>query len=200
MTTKQIAEAAGVSVDTVQRKVKELYPDLVEKRRATNLPQNAAVKVMAEIRKLNFVSPIPRGGAPSMTADDRLARLETLMAAQIALTDRLINAMGGRVLEARPERKPALPPPPKKTILDLSYPIAHAEDMVAIIGRDAGWIVKQSRRLEIPDHGFELEDAYLLMCASKGLRPRTGSIYSQKNRERAIREHVRALSKPVEMV
>ena len=57
MTIKQMAEAAGVSVDTVQRKVKDLFPELVQERRATNLPQNAAVAVMAEIRKLNFVTP-----------------------------------------------------------------------------------------------------------------------------------------------
>ena len=58
MTIKQMAEVAGVSQDTVTRKVKEMYPARVRNGRPTNLIQSEAITVMAELRKKNFVSPL----------------------------------------------------------------------------------------------------------------------------------------------
>ena len=58
MTVKQMAEVAGVSKDTVLRKVKELYPERIKNGKATNLIQTEAVCVMKELRKKNFVEPL----------------------------------------------------------------------------------------------------------------------------------------------
>jgi hypothetical protein len=57
MTAKQIAEVAGVSVETVQKKVKELFPEIVKKGKQTNLTEPEAVNIMAELRKQGFVTP-----------------------------------------------------------------------------------------------------------------------------------------------
>lgn len=90
MTTKEIAEAAGVSVDTVQRKVKELFPERVQNRRRTELNQKQAISVMAELRKKDFVS-LPQNAVElPQNAEARFTRLETLVAAQIGLVEKLI--------------------------------------------------------------------------------------------------------------
>lgn len=55
-----MAEVAGVSKDTVLRKVKELYPERVKNGKATRLIQAEAVCVMKELRKKNFVEPLQK--------------------------------------------------------------------------------------------------------------------------------------------
>ena len=55
MTTREIAEAAGVSTDTVARKGRELFPGRYSKGKRTELSQSEAVAVMKELRKVNFV-------------------------------------------------------------------------------------------------------------------------------------------------
>lgn len=93
MTTKQIADAAGVSVDTVQRKIKEMYPEFVEKRKTTRLPQNAAVSVMSEIRKLNFVEPLPQNAEVNSNRIDRLeSMVEKLCLAVASIPQAIISA------------------------------------------------------------------------------------------------------------
>ena len=57
MTIKQIADVAGVSIDTVTRKVKEMYPEKVQKGKATTLVQKEAINVMSELRKKKFIEP-----------------------------------------------------------------------------------------------------------------------------------------------
>lgn len=64
MTIKQIAEAAGVSAETVSRKVKELFPERVKNGKTTNLIQQEAVIIMTEIRKKNFVLPLQNEDVP----------------------------------------------------------------------------------------------------------------------------------------
>lgn len=91
MTTKEIAEAAGVSTDTVSRKIKELFPDRVESRKRTELNQSQAIKVMAEIRKVNFVQPQYASELPQSASDARIDRLE-------AITEKLLLSMGNMML------------------------------------------------------------------------------------------------------
>jgi len=57
VTIKQISEVAGVSIDTVTRKVKEMYPEKVQKGKATTLVQKEAINVMSELRKKKFIEP-----------------------------------------------------------------------------------------------------------------------------------------------
>jgi len=56
MTIKQIAELAGISRDSVERVVRELFPNLMEKGRMTILNQSQAIAVMEKVRKANMVS------------------------------------------------------------------------------------------------------------------------------------------------
>jgi len=99
MTTKQMADAAGVSTDTVTRKIKELFPQLVENRKKTVLNQGQALKVMSEIRKVNFVQPQNALELPQTASDARLDRLE-------AITEKLLLTMGNMMLAMQSNQKP----------------------------------------------------------------------------------------------
>ena len=79
MTVKEIAGAAGVSIDTVSRKVKDLFPEIVEGRKRTVLNQSQALKVMGEIRKLNYVQPQIASDLPQIASDQRIDRLENMV-------------------------------------------------------------------------------------------------------------------------
>lgn len=57
MTVSMMADIAGVSPDTIRRKVGELFPGKMEARKRTSFTQEEATKVLAEVRKANFVSP-----------------------------------------------------------------------------------------------------------------------------------------------
>lgn len=87
MTTREIAEAAGVSSETVRAKGKELFPAKFSAGRKTEFNQKEAIAIMAELRKRGFIQPTENLEVPT---NDRITRLETLVAAQIGLVDRLI--------------------------------------------------------------------------------------------------------------
>ena len=112
MTTKEIAEAAGVSVDTVQRKVREMFPAEVQSRKATNLTQAKAIKVMAEIRKINFVSPLPQDAVA--LPQDAVALDSAFKMALITLTA-MAQGMEARLskIENKIEQRQALLPAPQ---------------------------------------------------------------------------------------
>lgn len=63
-----MADIAGVSKDTVLRKVKELYPDRVKNGKATTLIQTEAIHVMKELRKKNFVEPLQNAEVATQNA------------------------------------------------------------------------------------------------------------------------------------
>lgn len=69
MTIRQIAEVAGVSVDTVNRKVKEMYPERVRRGKATTLIQKEAIIVMSDLRKKNFVEPTQNAEVATQNAE-----------------------------------------------------------------------------------------------------------------------------------
>ena len=64
MTTREIAETAGVTIETASRKIKEMYPDRVINGKATRLVQSEALCVMSELRKKNFVEPMQNEKLP----------------------------------------------------------------------------------------------------------------------------------------
>lgn len=55
MTTKQMAEVAGVSVDTIARKTKELFPIKSGQGKRTVFTQKEAIEIMSQVRKRNIV-------------------------------------------------------------------------------------------------------------------------------------------------
>lgn len=80
MKTREIADAAGVSVDTVNRKIKDVYPELVERGKATNLRQDRAIRIMSELRKTGFVQPTQVAEVPTQVADVAAIVRETIQA------------------------------------------------------------------------------------------------------------------------
>lgn len=57
MTIREIAEVAGVSINTVFRKAKQLFPAKFQNGKKTFLASKEALEVMKAVRKVNFVLP-----------------------------------------------------------------------------------------------------------------------------------------------
>jgi hypothetical protein len=55
MTTREIADAAGVSGETVRRAAKNLFPDKIENGKTSRFSKEEAICIMRDIRLLNFV-------------------------------------------------------------------------------------------------------------------------------------------------
>jgi hypothetical protein len=102
MTTKEMAEAAGVSTDTVARKIKELYQDKMQARKRTELNQIQAIAVMSAIRKEGFVSVPQNAVALPQNAEDRMNRLESMM-------EKLLTIVAATI-KPQMEELPAPPP------------------------------------------------------------------------------------------
>ena len=97
MTIPQMADVAGVSPETIRRKVKELYPERVQNGKATYLNQAEATAVMAAVRKANFVSPTQNEEQPTQL-------VEVVKALIPAMAEAFRLALGGQ--------PPAPPSPP----------------------------------------------------------------------------------------
>ena len=108
MTVKEIAEIAGVSVDTVQKKIKELYPEIVEQRKRTVLNKTQAIEVMKDLRKKNFILPQNSADLPQNSADSRLDRLESLMEKLLLVTGNLLQVQQSNQTQ---EKRVLLPAP-----------------------------------------------------------------------------------------
>lgn len=118
MTVKQMAEVAGVSKDTVLRKVKELYPERVKNGKATRLTQTEAVCVMKELRKKNFVEPLQNAEVATQNAkvsflsEKDIAIISQIVSVTVSET---IKALDGRMtnIEQKIEQRKILLPAPQ---------------------------------------------------------------------------------------
>ena len=108
MTTKEIADIAGVSVDTVQKKIKEMFPEIVEQRKKTVLNKMQAIEVMKDLRKKNFILPQNSADLPQNSADSRLDRLESLMEKLLLVTGNLLQVQQSNQTQ---EKRVLLPAP-----------------------------------------------------------------------------------------
>jgi histone H3/H4 len=108
MTVREIAEIAGVSVDTVQKKIKEMFPEIVEQRKKTVLNKMQAIEVMKDLRKKNFILPQNSADLPQNSADSRLDRLESLMEKLLLVTGNLLQVQQSNQTQ---EKRVLLPAP-----------------------------------------------------------------------------------------
>jgi histone H3/H4 len=108
MTVREISEIAGVSVDTVQKKIKELYPEIVEQRKRTVLNKTQAIDIMKELRKKNFILPQNSADLPQNSADSRLDRLEQLIEKLLLVTGNLLQVQQSNQTQ---EKRVMLPAP-----------------------------------------------------------------------------------------
>lgn len=108
MTAREIAKIAGLSVDTVQKKIKELYPEIVEQRKRTVLNKTQSIEVMKELRKKNFILPQNSADLPQNSADNRLDRLEQLMEKLLLVTGNLLQIQQSNQTQ---EKRVLLPAP-----------------------------------------------------------------------------------------
>ncbi len=108
MTVREIAEIAGVSVDTVQKKIKEMFPEIVEQRKKTVLNKMQAIEVMKDLRKKNFILPQNSADLPQNSADSRLDRLESLIQKLLLVTGNLLQVQQSNQTQ---EKRVLLPAP-----------------------------------------------------------------------------------------
>lgn len=118
MTVKEMAEVAGVSKDTVLRKIKEIYPERIKNGKATNLIQTEAVYVMKELRKKNFVEPLQNAEVATQNAkvsflsEKDIAIISQIVSVTVSET---IKALDGRMtnIEQKIEQRKILLPAPQ---------------------------------------------------------------------------------------
>lgn len=118
MTTREIAETAGVSTETASRKIKEMYPDRVKNGKPTRLIQSEALCVMSELRKKNFVEPLQndkvalQNAKVSFLSEKDIAIISQIVSVTVSET---IKALDGRMtnIEQKIEQRKILLPAPQ---------------------------------------------------------------------------------------
>lgn len=113
MTTKEIAEAAGVSVDTATRSIKSLYPEKMTQGKRVALTQVEAIAVMKDIRKVNFVQLPQDAEVPPQDAE--VSSLDVAFKAAMVTLVSMAQSMDARLtkIETRIDQRQALLPPPQ---------------------------------------------------------------------------------------
>jgi hypothetical protein len=177
MNIRQMAEVAGVSIDTVTRKVKEMYPDRVKNGRPTNLIQAEAITVMAELRKKNFVSPTQNAEVPTQNAEvgfslsDRdIAIISKIVSATVAETVRALDVRMLSIERKIEERKALLPPPGIKP-----------RDHINMIIREYA-----------TKNGLQYQSVWTDLYKQFGYRTNTNPTVSAKNRGMTILDYIDA--------
>lgn len=123
MTIKEIAEAAGISSESVRRKARDLFPDKFTNGKKTVLNQKQAIDVMKQLRKINFVSleqsigatqceklPTQNEAVSNLTQKD-LEMISSLTAGIVSKIMQNLDIRMSNVEDKIAERKALLPPP-----------------------------------------------------------------------------------------
>jgi hypothetical protein len=137
MTTKEIAEAAGVSVDTVQRVAKKIYPGMFGQGKRLAFVMEEAIEIMKALRKKNFVD-LPQGAselpqsAEVVTKSDLAVLIGPIVAETIK---QLIPLIRGVEITGKPE--------PMKLASEL--PPLDPRRELNMLARDAGRIMGDYR-------------------------------------------------------
>jgi AcrR family transcriptional regulator len=102
MTVNEIADMAGVSPRTVQRAIKDEFPEKAENGKRTALTKAEAIRVAEVLRKPGFVTPRQNDEVPRQNdeVDARLDRMERMM-------EQLIGVIGATVSRQKTIEAPA---------------------------------------------------------------------------------------------
>lgn len=80
MTTRQIAEAAGVSIQTVRRAAEQVLGHVFESGKKSEFNEKESITIMVELRKKGFIQPVQNGQVPVQNGQvDRIDRLESMV-------------------------------------------------------------------------------------------------------------------------
>jgi hypothetical protein len=120
MTTKQIAEVAGVTPETVRAKGKELFPTRFENGKKTVFNQKEATAIMSELRKKGFIQPTENLEVATR-AKDRLDRLEGLVEKLLGIVAVLLPAK--------------MAEDPKRTALPAPAPLQYRDELRKVVAR-----------------------------------------------------------------
>jgi histone H3/H4/NACalpha-BTF3-like transcription factor len=125
MTTKEIADIAGVSIDTVQKVAREVYPEKFGQGKRVTYLKAEAISVMSLIRKRNFVElpkdaevlpkdaeVLPQNAKVSFLSEKDIAIISQIVSVTVSET---IKALDGRMtnIEQKIEQRKILLPAPQ---------------------------------------------------------------------------------------
>lgn len=116
MTTKQMADVAGVSVDTIARKAKELFPAKMEARKKTVFAEKEAIEIIKSVRKKNMVE-LPQNAA-ELPQNAEVSRAMLIMAEAMDRMTKVMEKMVEKIIPESIQPRPALPEAPKLTPRD----------------------------------------------------------------------------------
>jgi hypothetical protein len=179
MTTKEIAEAAGVSVDTIQRAAKELYPGKFGQGKRVAFIKSEAIEVMKAVRKRNFVElpqsaeVLPQGAeaVPGYTLSERdIALVARVVSATVAETIKGLNGRIEKIEGVVDQRRALLPAPSIKP-----------RDHINMIVREYA-----------SKNKIEHRDAWRELYRQFSYRTNTNPTQCAKNREMAILDYIEA--------
>jgi len=109
MTTKELADTAGVSVDTIQRKAKELFPGKFTQGSKPRYTQKEAIAIIGNVKKTGFIELPQIAEVPTQGADvSRMDRLESLMEKMMTM---MTVIMGNQVVQKKSEPAQIEAPP-----------------------------------------------------------------------------------------
>jgi hypothetical protein len=165
-----MAEAAGVSVNTITRKIQEIYPDKMKQGKRTRLTQKEAIAVMKATRKINFVGLPQNEEELPQTAEVNLDK--AFQAALITLAN-LAQNLDSRVSNI--ENKIAT-----KQVL-LPAPALKPRDHINMIVRETA---------KAKDMSFQT--AWSDLYRHFGYRTKTNPTLSAKNRSMGILDYIEA--------
>lgn len=118
MTVREIAEIAGVGIDTVIRKGKELYPGKFENGKKTVFNQKESIHIMGEIRKKGFIQPSQNAEVPSQNAEVTgslsprdLDLISAIVSRTVAMTIQQLDVRLQKIENRVEERQSLLPAP-----------------------------------------------------------------------------------------
>ena len=176
MTTKEIAEVAGVSPDTAVRKIAELFPEKVGQGKRISLNHKESILVMGELRKKGFIE-LPQNAVElPQNAVDKTKSIEIAFSMMASAFDRIVKI--SELQESRlqkienkiEERKALLPAPQIK-------PRDH---------------INMIMRKYVSDTGVDHRSAYQELYREFKYRTHTDAVTSAKNRCMATIEYIEA--------
>lgn len=166
MTVKQMADVAGVSKDTVLRKVKELYPDRIKNGKTTNLIQTEAICVMKELRKKNFVEPLQNAEVATQNA-----KVSSLSEKDIAIISQIVSVTVSETIKALDGR-----------MTNIEQKIEQRKMLLPAPQLDARAHIKKMIDEYVSRNGIEHRDAYRYLYREFFYRTRCNASLCAKNR------------------
>ena len=173
MTTKEIADIAGVSIDTVQKVAREVYPEKFGQGKRVTYLKAEAISVMSLIRKRNFVE-LPKD-AEVLPKDAEVlpqnAKVSFLSEKDIAIISQIVSVTVSETIKALDGR-----------MTNIEQKIEQRKLLLAAPQLDARAHIKKMIDEYVSRNGIEHRDAYRYLYREFFYRTKCNASLCAKNR------------------